>query len=70
MATYFADLPPADCFAEDPVARDEGNAYRGRIAIRFAVERRGEKWTVSGRVSGNFPGSPMSRDQIVELEIS
>ena len=91
VAAYFAAKP---CFAEDAVVHDEGGIYRGRAAIQqwleettrkynftsqpLAVERAGEKWVVSSRVSGDFPGSPvelqyafgLTGDQIAELEIS
>lgn len=93
-AYFAADLSYADCFAEDAVVRDEGNTHNGRAAILqwraesarrfsytsqpFAVEKAGEKWLVSSRVSGDFPGSPveleyafrLSDQQIVELTIS
>ncbi len=93
-AYFAADLVNADCFHPDGVVRDEGSTYRGRVAIRewreetarkynytsqpFAVERQDEKWVVSSRVIGDFPGSPadlqysfkLMDNQIVELHIS
>ena len=65
----------AACFADDAIVRDEGREMRGvgavrdwmRAAIakyRHTVEvlssvTSGDGITVRGRVSGNFPGSPI-----------
>jgi hypothetical protein len=66
----------ARCFFEDGVVRDEGGPFRGRAAIeRWSAEAR-EKYhhtvepvsvvtrngeiVVTGRVWGNFPGSPVN----------
>ena len=91
VAAYFAAEP---CFAEDAVVHDEGGTHRGRAAIQqwrqesarkynytsqpLAVEKSGQKWLVTSRVSGDFPGSPvelqyafqLTGDQIVQLDIS
>lgn len=93
VAAYFA-TNSVDCFAENAVVHDEGGTHQGRAAILewkeetarkysftakpLAVERENDKWIVSSRVSGNFPGSPvelkyafrLSDDQIAELAIS
>jgi ketosteroid isomerase-like protein len=79
------------CFTEDGVVRDEGLDYRGRDAIRqwkaaadakynyvlvpLGVRAEGNKVTVSARLTGDFPGSPLdhiftlSNNEIVSLEI-
>jgi len=81
------------CFTEDAVVVDEGVTHRGRAAIRqwkanaattyqytsepFACEPAGEKFVVTSRVAGNFPGSPINLkyffklvgDKIAGLEI-
>lgn len=93
-AYFGADPSSPDCFAENALVRDEGSTHKGRAAIRqwreqtvakfsytsqpIAVEKAGEKWLVTSRVSGNFPGSPvelkyafrLSGEQIAELDIS
>ncbi|MBS2035558.1 nuclear transport factor 2 family protein [bacterium] len=93
-AYFAADHASADCFHKHGVVRDEGSTYQGRPAVRqwreatarkynytnqpLAVERHDEKWVVTSRVTGNFPGSPvelqysfkLADHQIVELEIS
>lgn len=93
-AYFAADLVSANSFHPEGVVHDEGNIYRGRGPIRkwreesarqynftsqpFAVERRGQQWLVSSRVTGDFPGSPadlqfsfrLMDNQIVELQIS
>src|SRR3954447_9851981 len=72
------------CFTEDAVVKDEGHTYRGRAAIKrwkadasarhqytsepFACERKDEKITVTGRLTGNFPGSPVDLRFIFGLE--
>ncbi len=66
----------AACFNEDAVVRDEGRERHGIAAIRDWVEEvsakyrpivdildvaeRDGKTIVTGRVSGNFPGSPIN----------
>jgi hypothetical protein len=83
----------ARCFTEEAVVIDEGVARHGRAAIKlwkenaaityqytsepFACERAGEKFVVTSRVVGNFPGSPvnlryffqLAHDKIAGLEI-
>lgn len=65
----------ARCFSEDAVVRDEGQQHRGRSAIAawnadvvrkyqfksepLAAETSGAATTVTARVSGSFPGSPV-----------
>jgi hypothetical protein len=83
----------ADCFTETAIVKDEGKTYAGREAIRrwkmqastqytyvsepFAIEQDGDRATVTSRVTGNFPGSPvdlrysfvLEADKIASLEI-
>lgn len=65
----------AACFTADAVVRDEGQERRGTAAIRAWAEEASRKYrptvevrdvtegdgrtTVVGRVSGDFPGSPI-----------
>ena len=84
----------AQCFTDGAVVIDERQEYRGRTAIarwkaeasakfRYAVERlgvhvSGNQTTVTGRVTGDFPGSPvelqyrftLEDDKIARLEIA
>ena len=84
----------AQCFADGAVVIDERQEYRGRTAIarwkaaasakfRYSVERlgvhvSGDQTTVTGRVTGDFPGSPvelqyrftLEGDKIARLEIA
>lgn len=74
----------AGCFAEHGVVRDEGGAFLGVAAIRewnaaarrkyhhtveplSALERDGQT-IVIGRVSGDFPNSPISLQHVFVLE--
>ena len=74
----------ARCFADDGVVHDEGGTFRGTGAIRdwsaatrekyhhtveplSAIERDGAT-IVSGRVAGDFPGSPVTLDHVFRLE--
>jgi hypothetical protein len=83
----------AQCFTDNAVANDEGHAYHGRAAIKqwkadvstryqytsepFACEHQGDKFVVTSRLTGNFPGSPVTLrfsfglegDKIASLEI-
>lgn len=68
--------PLSTCFAADANVRDEGRTHRGLPAIeewvrstreRYAVQaeplsavRDGDPLCVDARVSGNFPGSPVT----------
>jgi hypothetical protein len=85
---------PVTCFAEDAIARDEGRDRVGLADIRvwkdevtrkympvMEVLRSAEKdgrTIVTGRVSGNFPGSPvelsyaftLKNGKIARLEIA
>jgi hypothetical protein len=72
------------CFVNDGIVRDEGKTIEGLAAIKawrietgkkydhtvepFAISERHEKLIVSGKVSGNFPGSPVKLDHIFEIE--
>jgi len=71
-------------FAAGAVVRDEGKTITGVTAIKawrvetgqkyqhsvepLAVSTRDGKVVVTGRVSGNFPGSPITLDHIFEIE--
>jgi uncharacterized protein (TIGR02246 family) len=71
------------CFAPDGVVLDEGREYRGRDAIRLwkaaadakyqyvletvNVRTLGNLVTVSARLTGEFPGSPVELDHIFKL---
>ena len=72
------------CFATDAIVRDEGKTIEGLAAIRawrietgkkynhtvepLAISGRDGKIIVTGKVSGNFPGSPVNLDHVFELE--
>jgi hypothetical protein len=72
------------CFAAGAVVRDEGRSIKGIAAIKawrvetvekyqhtvepLAVSTRDGKVVVRGRVTGNFPGSPITLDHIFEIE--
>ncbi|ABC21143.1 nuclear transport factor 2 family protein [Rhodospirillum rubrum] len=82
------------CFTENAVVVDERQTHTGRDAIRawqaeasakvsytvdpFAVSEEGGRTVVSGRVAGDFPGSPVDLryafvvdgDKIARLEIT
>ena len=84
----------AQCFTDGAVVIDERQEYRGRTAIarwkteasakfRYTVDRlgahvSGNQTTVTGRVTGDFPGSPvdlqyrftLEGDKIARLEIA
>ena len=84
----------ARCFTDGAVVIDERKEHRGRAAIarwkaeasakfRYTVERlgadvSGDETTVTGRVTGDFPGSPvdlqyrftLEGDKIARLEIT
>jgi ketosteroid isomerase-like protein len=84
----------ARCFTDDAIVIDERQEYRGRAAIarwkaeasakfRYTVDRlgahvSGDQTTVTGRVTGDFPGSPidlqyrftLEGDKIARLEIA
>jgi hypothetical protein len=83
----------SQCFTEDAVVKDEGHTYGGRAAIKkwktdasakyqytsepFACEQKDGVSIVTSRLTGNFPGSPVSLrfffkldgDKIASLEI-
>ncbi|MBD59775.1 MAG: polyketide cyclase [Citromicrobium sp.] len=74
----------SECFTEGATVVDEGNTYEGRDAIRnwmahastqytytvepFALVEEGERITVTSRLVGNFPGSPVDLDYRFVLE--
>ncbi len=74
----------SQCFAEDAVVRDEGQTYRGLVAIKqwkaeakkkyqytiepLASARKGDKTIVTSRLTGNFPGSPIEVRFVFRLE--
>jgi hypothetical protein len=84
----------ARCFTSDAVVRDEGRTYSGLAAIKawknaasskfsyvslpFALEQKSDRYVVTSRLTGNFPGSPvdlrfafrLERGKIALLEIS
>jgi len=71
------------CFIEDGTVNDEGQDYRGRVAIRrwkqavdtkyryvlqaVNAQTHGDKVTVRARLTGEFPGSPVELDHIFKL---
>jgi hypothetical protein len=72
------------CFATDATVRDEGRSIKGIAEIKawrfetsekylhsvepLAVSTLDGKIVVTGRVTGNFPGSPITLDHIFELK--
>lgn len=66
----------AACFSPDAVVTDEARQYQGRAAIRewcadadakynpqvevLGLERQADAWLLTGKVSGSFPGSPVT----------
>jgi hypothetical protein len=72
------------CFAAHAIVRDEGKTIEGLPAIKawrietgrkyshtvepLAMSERDGKVIVSGKVSGNFPGSPVTLDHAFEIE--
>ena len=72
------------CFVNDGIVRDEGKTIEGIAAIKawrietgkkynhtvepFAISERNGKLIVRGKVSGNFPGSPVKLDHIFKIE--
>ena len=74
----------ARCFVEEGVVRDEGGTFQGVAAITqwnaaarekyhhtvepiSAVARDGQI-VVTGKVSGNFPGSPVNLEHVFRLD--
>jgi hypothetical protein len=71
------------CFAADATVRDESQTIEGLAAIKawrietskkyghtiepLAISERDGKVVVIGKVSGNFPGSPINLDHVFEL---
>jgi len=72
------------CFAADAIVRDESKTIEGLAAIKawrietgkkynhtvepLAISERDGKVIVTGKVSGNFPGSPVKLDHVFEIE--
>lgn len=72
------------CFAADAIVRDEGKTIEGLVAIKawrietgrkyshtvepLAMSERDGQVIVTGKVSGDFPGSPVNLDHIFEIE--
>ena len=72
------------CFAADAIVRDEGKTIKGIAAIKawrvetsgkyqhqvepLAISARDGKVVVRGKVSGNFPGSPINLDHIFKID--
>jgi len=72
------------CFAVGAVVRDEGKTITGRAAIKawrvetsrkyhhtvepLTVSEREGRVVVTGKVSGDFPGSPINLEHIFEIE--
>jgi ketosteroid isomerase-like protein len=66
----------AECFASDAIVRDEGHTYEGLAAIKawkaetkkrynhivepLEVAQRDGKTVLKAKLSGNFPGSPVT----------
>ena len=80
IADYFAadardGEAVAQCFTEDAVVKDEGNAYHGQVAIQQWKTDASQKYRyttepllceegngdtiVTSRLTGDFPGSPV-----------
>ena len=74
----------ARCFAPDGVVRDEGGSFTGRAAIQrwnadtrakyhhtvepLGATKRDGAIVVIGRVSGQFPGSPVDLQHVFRLD--
>jgi hypothetical protein len=74
----------AQCFVDDGVVHDEGGTFRGPTAIRDWTAAAREKYhhtvtplsvvdrdgttIVAGKVTGDFPGSPVTLDHIFRLK--
>ena len=74
----------AECFAPDATVRDEGRTRAGLTEIAawrrettekyhhtvepLAVAERGGKIIVATKISGDFPGSPVTLDFVFRLE--
>ncbi len=74
----------SQCFAEDAVVRDEGQAIEGLDAIKrwkaethkkyqhtvepLAIARKDDRTIVTNRLTGNFPGSPIELQFIFRLD--
>jgi hypothetical protein len=72
------------CFAADATVRDESQTIKGIAAIKawrietgkkynhtiepLAIAERDGNVIVTGKVTGNFPGSPINLDHVFQLE--
>lgn len=72
------------CFAADAIVRDEGKTIEGLAAIKawrvatgkkyghvvepLAISERDGKVIVTGKVSGDFAGSPVDLDHVFEID--
>jgi hypothetical protein len=75
----------ARCFTKEGVVMDEGQTHMGLAAIEawktaasaqfsyvtepVTLEKKDHKYIVTGRVTGNFPGSPVDLQYIFSLEL-
>lgn len=78
------DPAVAGCFTNQAVVHDEGQTYTGLAAIAawktsasskytytvepLRLERKDGRHVVTGRVSGDFPGSPVELRYVFQLE--
>ena len=74
----------AECFASDATVQDEGQTLQGLRAIKawrletakkyqhtlkpLAASAHGDKTVVSTKLTGNFPGSPITLDFVFTLQ--
>jgi hypothetical protein len=74
----------ARCFVDDGVVRDEGGTFRGVVGIKvwnaearakyhhtvepLDVAERDGSTVVTGKVSGDFPGSPVNLEHVFRLQ--
>ena len=74
----------SECFAPDATVRDESRTYKGLAAIKewkadtkkkynhtvapLEIARRGGKTVLKAKLSGNFPGSPVTLEFSFVLE--
>src|SRR5262245_50676431 len=74
----------SQCFTDDAVVKDEGQAHKGHTAIKLwktdvssrydytsepmLCEQKDGKIVVTSRLSGNFPGSPINLRFLFQLK--
>jgi hypothetical protein len=72
------------CFAQDAVVRDESATYKGLAEIKnwkaetkkkyhhtvepLSIVEQNGKFTLTNRLTGNFPGSPIELDFVFTIE--